>query len=302
MAQRCSRADLIHYPYHYLPATWTIGSAPKIVTVHGASAFSQALWEPERGELIKRGLKSGAHTLVQVITVSEWSKGELVEHFDLKPEQVAVIPNGVEVDRFRPLDCRAEAADWVQAAFGARGPYILHVGPCEPRKNMLKRVQAFARLKERHRIPHQLVLAGSPGRLSEDVHREVHQLGIADDVVFAGSVNDSALLRLYNGADMFFFPSLYEGFGIPVLEAMACGVPVVTSNGSALSEIAGNAAALVDDPTSVEELCSVCEKVLRDAEYRGTLRRRGLTRASEYTWTACATAHLKLYRQLAKSS
>jgi len=295
LAQRWSHADVIHYPFHYVPDDWTAGRSAKVVTVHGASAFSKDLYEPARGERIKRGLHLGieSNSLAKVITGSEWSKSELVKFFELEAEKIAVLPYGVDLDLFRPLPDASHLSP-------VQRPYLLHVGPCEPRKNLVRLIRAFAQLKHFYKIPHVLVMAGSPGRMTETVQNEIHQLGIADAVVMAGIVNDDALLNLYNGADLFVFPSLYEGFGIPVLEAMACGTPVVTSNSTALPEIAGGAAALVDDPTDVDNLAEVCQQVLNDTTMQETLRQSGLAHVQQYTWHNCAVAHLQLYKQVAE--
>lgn len=303
LRQACSRADVIHYPFHYLPSDWTSGAGAKIITVHGASAFSQALWEPERGNGIKRGLHRGIDRLAKIITVSEWSKKEIVEYFGLPSEKVVVIPNGVELERFRPLQTPADKQlldNWLNRVLNIKAPYLLHVGPSEPRKNVLTLVRAFAELKQRCRIPHMLVLAGAHGRHATAVAQEIERQGIANAVVKTGSVDDAALVNLYNGADLLIFPSLYEGFGIPVLEAMACGTPVVTANVTALPEIVGDAALLVDDPTDSAALAHLCEKVLGDAGLQARLRESGLAHVQSYSWVRSAAMHLTLYKEIAE--
>ena len=292
--QSLSRADVIHYPYHYLPPGWARGRAAKIVTVHGASAYATELWDPERGDRIRSGLRSGAAALAQVVTVSQWSKDELVRHYELPPGQITVIPNGVDLSRFQggePLP-GSEDAD----RKGAQSPpYLLHVGPCEPRKNLPRLVRAFGLLRQRLDLPHRLVLAGSPGRDTRELRALVSSLGLEQAVELTGPVSDARLVRLYRGAELFVFPSLYEGFGIPVLEAMACGVPVVTSNCTALPEVAGGAAMLVDDPNSPECIAQACEVALADVKVRADMIRRGLDHVQSYTWRNCAEAHFALY-------
>jgi glycosyltransferase involved in cell wall biosynthesis len=252
--------------------------------------------------VLKQQIHSGLSKLACVITVSQWSKREVVAAYDLQPDLVKVIPNGVDLTRFRllPRDDKAKAQSWLQETLGIEGLYLLYVGPCSPRKNTLGLVQAFGLLKQRQYIPHRLVLAGGPGQYLPTVKAEVARLNLTDDVVFAGLVDDETLVRLYNVASAFVFPSLYEGFGLPVLEAMACGTPVVTSNCTALPETAGDAAALVEDPRDVGSLAGAIQQVLEDSVVRDTLVQRGLARAREFSWQACATAHLKLYRQVAQ--
>jgi len=301
---RWSRSKVIHHPLGMLPSNWASGSASKIVTLHGAARSSDSAWlskqERNSGELLKRRLQEASHKLSRVVTVSQWSKGELVNTFNLRPEQIEVIPSGVDANKFRPLDNEVETTARLKATFGIQRPYLLHVGPCETRKNVLRLVQAFGDLKQRIHLPHKLVLVGASGPLSPTVQSEIARLELADEIIFPGRVSDEALVRLYNCASVFLFPSLYEGLGLPVLEAMACGTPVVTSNCTALPETSGGAAALVDDPTSIENLSAVIQQVLEDDAYREALRRKGFARAKDFTWEAFSTAHLKLYRQVAE--
>jgi len=298
LAQRWSRADVIHYPFHYLPNDWTIGAGAKIITVHGASAFSEALWEPARGEQIKRGLHQGINQLAQIITVSEWSKKELVEHFELPVEKIVVIPNGVRLDLFQPMPRKSQLRTWLATTFRIHTPYLLHVGPCEPRKNTLRLVQAFAKLIRHSSVPYTLVMAGANGQLTPAVEREIDHLGIRDAVITTGPVDDTTLIKLYNGADLFLFPSLYEGFGIPVLEAMACGTPVVISNTTALPEIGQDAAAYIDDPTSIENIATSIEAVLADGQRKTEMQTQGRRLVQRYSWQRQAIRHLQLYREV----
>lgn len=298
LAQSRSRADVIHYPFHYLPNDWTVGRGAKIVTVHGASAFSRELWDPKRGERIKRALHSGFNQLAKVITVSEWSRKEIAEQFDLPDEKIVVIPNGVRLELFRPLTLTAQPRHRLQNALNIERPYLLHVGPCEPRKNPLKLVQAYAILKHEAGIPHSLVLAGAKGRLTEAAQEEIRRLRLDKSVIMTGPVDDSTLVRLYNSADLFIFPSLYEGFGIPVLEAMACGTPVVASNCAALPEVGHDAVVYIDDPTDSANIAVCIESVLCDARRQKKMRERGLQIVQNYSWRECALRHLQLYRQI----
>ena len=306
VALRRSRSSVVHYPSGKLPAGWAAGPSPRVVTLHGAARLSRSPWLSKEhrasGDLLERRLRQGSRKLARVITVSQWSKRELVQASHLRPEQVDVIPNGVDLEKFRPPDDQTGTAAWRKATLGFEAPYLLHVGPCRVRKNVLRLVQAFGRLKRRRTLLHKLVLTGAPGPLSPAVRSAITGLRLKEDVVLTGELSDEALVRLYGGASVFVFPSLYEGFGLPVLEAMACGTPVVTSNCSALPETAGGAAALVGDPTSIENLSTVLQQVLEDGARRRALRRRGLARAREFTWEACAAAHLKLYRKVAKVS
>lgn len=305
LALYLSRSAVIHFPFGWLPTGWTVGSSPRIMTLHGASRLVGSWRSPKLkswGESFQKKLHAGLSKLARVITVSQWSKGEVVEAYGLDPERVEVIPNGIDLVKFRPLDDRAETQTWLWERHGVQEPYLLYVGPCSPRKNTLRLVQAFGYLKHRHHIPHQLVLAGTPGQFFPQVRSQVAQMGLTDDVIFVGPVSDDTLAGLYNGAEVFVFPSLYEGFGLPVLEAMACGTPVVTSNCTALPEIAGGAAALVEDPIDVENVAAIIHQVLEHSDYQDLLQQRGLARARAFSWKDCATAHLKLYRRVAEEN
>lgn len=303
LALNQAQVDVIHYPLGWLPRGWDVGSAPRIISLHGAARLTGS-WHPtsgsNSGELLKNQIRLGLSKLACIITGSQWSKGEVIQAYDLQPELVEVIPYGVDLATFRPLSNRAEVLAQLKVTLGIQEPYLLYVGPCSSRKNVLRLVQAFGHLKQRHHIPHHLVLAGAQGNLFSAVKTKVTQMGLADDVIFTGAVSDETLVKLYNGASVFVFPSLYEGFGFPVVEAMACGTPVITSNCTALPETAGGAAALVDDPKDVANLMAVTWQVLEDNAYREMLRQRGLVRAQAFTWKTCAMAHFELYQQVAK--
>jgi glycosyltransferase involved in cell wall biosynthesis len=169
------------------------------------------------------------------------------------------------------------------ASLGIGGPFILSVCTLDPRKNLDGLLRAFARLVAEHRVPHQLVLVGRPGWKDQALRALTAALYVADRVVFTGYVSDEQLVQLYNQADLFVYPSKYEGFGLPVLEAMACGVPVVTADRSALREVAGDAASLVD-PDSDSALAAGMLRVLTDAMFRQDLVARGLARSREFSW------------------
>jgi glycosyltransferase involved in cell wall biosynthesis len=174
--------------------------------------------------------------------------------------------------------------------------FILFLGTIEPRKNIVRIVEVFASLRER--LPHHLVIAGRKGWKYQDVFRAVNRLRLESNVHFPGRIAEQDVAALYSLADIFVWPSLYEGFGLPVLEAMACGVPVVTSNTSSLPEVAGSAAIMVD-PLSTEEIAGAIMRLVEDAPLRGQLIAKGFVRASELTWRRTAASTLLVYEQLA---
>ncbi|MBC7315226.1 MAG: glycosyltransferase family 4 protein [Chloroflexi bacterium] len=171
------------------------------------------------------------------------------------------------------------------------------MGTLQPRKNFVRLIRAYHLLRERHSIPHRLVIAGAKGWLFEEIEETIRDLHLEEWVKVTGFIPDEDLPALYQGADLFAFPSLYEGFGIPVLEALACGTPVVTSNTSSMPEAAGDAALLVD-PRDVEAIAEALWRLLEDASLRNALRARGFEQVRRFSWVASARTVCTIYRHL----
>lgn len=292
VAQRWAGSDLIHYPYHNLPHNWQVGRQKLVVTVHGAAAVEEPAWgvETGRAEAIRRRLAAAGDRLVHVITVSAWAGQEIAQQFDLAPACITPIHHGVDHNLFYPKPTHRSAQ--------GDSPYILHVGPCSPRKNVETLAAAFALLRQRHQQPHHLLLVGRDDADRRAMLARCAKLGIADAVRSVGVVDDAQLAELYRGAACFVFPSLYEGFGMPVLEAMACGTPVITSAVTALPETAGDAAHLLADPQDADDLARSLYRMIEDTTWRQQWIERGLTRAQGFTWQASAQQHLQLYGSL----
>jgi glycosyltransferase involved in cell wall biosynthesis len=231
-----------------------------------------------------------------VIAISESTKRDAVKHLGLDPALVHVVYSGVD-ETYKPLPIDV-VAQCLRPLGLVPQTYILHLGTIEPRKNLTRLLQAYGQLRRRFpkTVP-KLVQVGMKGWMYEQVLAQVHALDLEDDVVFLGWVARDALPALYNGARLFVYPSLYEGFGLPVLEAMACGVPVVTSNTSSLPEVAGDAALLVD-PYDVTQITEAMERLLVDQDLAQTLRQQSLTRAARFTWQACAAETLQVYEHI----
>ncbi len=231
-----------------------------------------------------------------VISISEHTKRDIITTFGIPEEKVRVILLAAD-ERFRPLDDK-DAIQRVLSRYGVAGDYILYTGPMELRKNVPALVKAYALLKAEKNVPHNLVLAGNKGGGHyEEVMAIIQREGLEKSVLFTGFVADYDLPYLYNGASLFAFPSLYEGFGLPPLEAMACGCPVVTSNTSSLPEVVGDAGLMID-PTRPEELAEAMGRILEDRALHGELRERGLARAAEFSWKKCAAETMDVYREL----
>jgi glycosyltransferase involved in cell wall biosynthesis len=226
-----------------------------------------------------------------ILADSESTRRDLIEMLQTPPDKVRVVYAGVGSE-FRPVtDVVALAA--VKTRYQLAQPFILTVGTLQPRKNHLRLVQAFSRVAAAHRDV-RLVIAGGKGWSYDETAAEIARLNLGDRVIFPGFVSEEDLAAVYSLARALAFPSLYEGFGLPVLEAMACGTPVVCANASSLPEVAGDAAVLVD-PLDVDGLAEALERVLDDDVLRQELIRRGHERAARFTWAAAANALLAAY-------
>lgn len=224
-----------------------------------------------------------------IVTVSDFSKTEIAKFWNISPENISVTYNGV--DRiFQPVDKKRPT----QAV-----PYILYVGNLHPRKNLVRLLKAFIHLKNTHAIPHSLQIVGQASWMYQDIFQCVRDAGLHDSVNFTGYIEQSALVERYQNAAVTVYPSLYEGFGLPVVEAMTCGSPVVTSDSTSLPEISGGAALLVDS-LSERDIAEKILSVLSDPALQETLISRGLARVSQFSWLKCAQSTTEAYKKALK--
>ncbi|WP_270816618.1 glycosyltransferase family 4 protein [Hungatella effluvii] len=245
-------------------------------------------------------LKRSCKRADAIVTVSEFSKNEIVKFLRIKPDKITVMPNGVDLELFHP-DYSQIDVQMVKDKYKIAGSYFLYLGTLEPRKNIERVVEAYAKLCDDNKeieeeIP-KLVLAGGKGWLYESIFEAVKKYGISSNVIFTGYVREEEIPLLMVGAISFLFPSLYEGFGMPVLEAMACGTPVLTSNTTSLPEVAGDAGILVD-PYSIEEIRDKMLLLWQNRELRQLLSKRGIERAANYTWENSTRILYELYEKL----
>lgn len=238
--------------------------------------------------------------LTRVITISESSKQDLLNHARIREDRMVVIPEAADAALYYPRDKKGAQNAMVER-YDICPPYILYLSRIEhPGKNHVQLIRAFDRMKALDQVPHQLVLGGSDWLRAEDVHAAAKGSAFPEDIVFTGFVPTEDLPDMYCGADAFVFPSLFEGFGLPILEAMACGVPVACSNLSSMPEVAGDAA-LLFEPAYVEEIASCMGELVTNETTRNRCIERGLARSSEFSWTKTAELTMAELRKAAAS-
>jgi glycosyltransferase involved in cell wall biosynthesis len=286
------RCDLMHGTDHFLPPH----RCPKrIYTVHDVIVVSRPdLVLDAHRRFVERQLPAWRREGTRFIAVSEFTRSEMIRLLGLPPESIRVIPNGVGVE-FRPPDRAGEggALDAFRAAHGLSQRFLLGVGNTNPNKNFANLLRAARIVLERTRAVDQLVLCGNQGWPAGPLRREAERLG---DRLRLVSLRRADMPRLYGAATVLLFPSLYEGFGLPVLEAMACGTPVVTSQAAALPETAGDAA-LYCDPGDPEAIAAQTLVLVEDETVRARLVARGRTHAGQFSWGRAAHDTLEVYRE-----
>ena len=285
-----ARPDLCHYPNSLGPLR---SSCPYVVTIHDMTLSQMPRFHPWRKQLLVRPLiPLVARNAARIITVSSQARDDLVRILRVPAERVTVIPEAA-APSFRPASLAEQRR--VRAAHGLHKPYLLYVGTLEPRKNLIRLIRAWHMLRQRRAIPQQLVLVGAPGWQYRPIFAEAHRLGCADDLIFAGYLPRDDLPGLYSAADAFAFPSLAEGFGLPVLEAMACGAPTLISDIGALREVTAGAALAVN-PRDTAAISAALERLLSDEPLRRELSAAGIARAASFSWQRTARETLAVYK------
>lgn len=275
-------------------------AGPAVPTIHDLSVFHYPQFHPKsRVRHLETHLPATLERAAHVITDSDLVRIELIDQFGLAPSRVSAIHLGV-ADRFAPVEGRELREVLARHRLEADG-YILSVSTFEPRKNLAGLVEAFRALPRTLRQRFPLVLAGGRGWLSGDMAARLQRLQDRGEVRRLGYVPRDDLPALYSGARVFAFPSLYEGFGLPVLEAMACCTPVVTTRGTSMVEITGDAAELVP-AGNTDALAKALQALLEDGEHCQRLGLAGRERSAQFTWNRCAELHLEVFRQVAMNS
>jgi glycosyltransferase involved in cell wall biosynthesis len=294
--------DVLFVPAHVLPI---VHPRRSVVTVHDLGYRH----EPQAHRPLDRlyldlSTRYNARAASHVIADSEATRRDLVQLYGTDPQRITVIPLGVD-ELSQPVTDTARLAA-VRAKYGLPGDYLLYVGTLQPRKNLVRLIEAWGKICNLQSGPrtaprlgaicNKLVIAGKRGWLYEEIFAAVRRLGLERQVLFPGYVPEEDLPALLSGATAFVLPSLYEGFGLPVLEAMACGTPVIAANVSSLPEVVGDAGLLVN-PLDSDALAAAMQRLLTDAALRAELRQRGLARAKLFSWPRCAQETLAVLEQ-----
>lgn len=281
--------DVMHFPVNVVSLP---PSAPQVVTVHDlAFHHFPEQYPAAKQRYLRLMTRLSVSRARRVIAVSEATRQDIIRLYGLPPERIVTVPNGIG-DEMQPLPAD-EVAEFRREQ-GLPEDFFLFLGTLQPRKNLETLLRAYATITNEVDWP--LIVAGGTGWQFDHIFQLVRQLGLVERVRFTGYVAGQQLPLWYNAATLFVYPSLYEGFGLPVLEAMACGTPVIAANTSSLPEVVGDAGMLVD-PRSVRSLASTMLMVARDGDLRQQLGLRGRERAREFSWTRTAELTVEVYRQ-----
>jgi glycosyltransferase involved in cell wall biosynthesis len=295
---RALRPDVWHSLYYIMPffqlprpIVLTLYDLIPLVLTHYWSARSRLIYRLAHRLALRRADR--------IITLSASAKSDLIRLFGVQPDRISALPAAVD-DRFTPATPEAIAA--IRHKYDLSMPYTLYVGINKPPKNLVSLIEAYARLaQESPSLYYQSVIAGAWDERYPEAKQRAAELGLTRHVRFLGPIPDDDLPTLYSGADLFVTASLYEGFGLPVLEAMACGTPVACSNTSSLPEVVGDAA-LLFDPLDVVAIASVIRHAMDDPNLRIDLKQRGQQRANEFSWPRVAQQTLEVYRSAISDS
>ena len=288
---RRERVDLFHVQFIVPPGLKckTVAAIFDITYEHFPEAFPayQRMWS-------KALIRSSARRADHIVTLSEHSKQDIARTYGIDEDKITVTPLGA-ADDFYPRD-RSAAKELLERKCRIKDDFVLYLGRLQARKNLVRLVEAYAQVR-RAGFPHKLVLAGKPDFLFEPVLARIRELKLDNHILIPGYLQAEHIPFLYSAADLFVFPSLYEGFGLPVIEAMACGAPVVTSRGSSLEEVAGDAALLVD-PLDQDALAQTIRLALLDDGLRDRLRQAGLRQSAKFSAERTARTTIAVYEAL----
>jgi glycosyltransferase involved in cell wall biosynthesis len=290
------RRGVLFCPSYVIPLA---AACPTFVAHHGSyEGYPQAFgwWKLNKARAI---YAASAWRATGVSTVSEFSRQDMHRYYGIDPARVQVVPEGVDTRLFRPLDDAGALVAFRERTFGADVPYLTYVGKPTERRNLTPLLHAFARLKREAGLPHRLLIVGADLPGTSPFRRVIQELGLEREVVVRGHATHAEIVLVYNAADLLIYPSSYEGFGMPVLEAMACGTPVIALDNTAFPEFAGGVAHLLPD-ARVETLMQGIRDVVEDPARRARMKAAGPPRAAAYDWRLVTQRYLDLLIPIAE--
>lgn len=284
--------DVLHSPDFIPPHR---PSCQSVITVHDLGFLLYPHFLTKESARYYGHIDQAVRWTDHIIAVSQNTKRDTVQHLGVPEDKITVVYEAAN-PIFRPID-RGEARQQVRNRHGVDGPFILFVSTIEPRKNVPTLLRAVSQLLQCYKEDVQIILAGGKGWLAEDAFAAVEQLKLDSRVHFVGRVSSEDLLYLYNAAELLAHPAFYEGFGLPPLEAIACGLPTIVSNVASLPEVVGDAGLLID-PHDVDELTVAMWRVLNDGELRREMREKGLRQAARFSWERAARETVAIYKKV----
>lgn len=287
-------ADITHF-FNYIVPPYVAGKS--VVTVHDMvyKAFPETVRNRTR-HMLDRGLVSSMTRADRIITDSVFSQSEIIKYYPQFADKIRVVPCGVDLQKFYPMHDKSQIQK-ISQKYAMDTDYFLYLGTLEPRKNLENLLLAYAAFVQNYAAPPKLVLAGAKGWLYDSIFQLAQQKNIQQHVIFTQYIPDTDICALMNGAIAFVFPSIYEGFGMPPLEAMACGTPVLVSDAASLPEVTGDCAVLVK-PEDIQAMTDGLYRLCTDTALTARLRRDGLARARQFSWEHSAEVLYHVYQEL----
>lgn len=287
-----NKVDIYHGPCHSLPI---FAKIKMIITIHDMMSFKREYFKPISRSRVQNLIKISAKRAQKIITISENSKMDIIRILKMPEDKIKVIYNGVDSE-YKQVNDKSRL-DSIKEKYGINRKFIQYIGSLKASKNIPRLIEAYSRLPESILRKYALVITGGKGWKSKEIFFRVKALCLENNVVFTDFVDDNDLPLLLNAATLLVFPSLYEGFGIPPLEAMSCGIPVIASNASSIPEVVGDAA-LLFDPYNVEEMTETMYRVLIDKQLRDKLIKRGFEHVKQFSWENSARETLQVYKEV----
>jgi len=292
---KTSNIDIYFNPRYVLPIFK--GNIKMVVTMHDMIAFLYPeIWPGISGFRIRKYIKLSTQRADAILTISNWAKKDIVRILDVPKDKIKVIYNGINKKLFKPIP-GLSLQRLVKRKYAIRKKFILTVGPLGARKNHHRLIDAYSILPKCIREDYQLIVTGEKKGTYNNLLKKVRKTCPADDIVFTGFIPEKEMPMVINAASLFIFPSLYEGFGIPLLEAMACGTPILASNISSIPEVAGDAA-LLFDPYNINEMANAIDKAINDKDLRQKLVRKGFKQIKKYSWENTAKEILGVFEEV----